>query len=251
MLGVATALLTDTNLARHQAPAPRRGHPGLTRRALGGRERSPPATQESRPGCGDARGRMAASRAGRRSGPAGESGAVEHLDRGVADPDQAVAFEVLEHLVERGPRHAERGRQGPLRHLDPAVNGLLAGSRAACAGKDPPSSPRTLPGSPRGAGPRWTASGGRSADGRPAGRQSRSWPGTGKLPPTGPGRCRAHAPGHPRRVPDLGVAAPARPGQHAGSLPLGRRGSPPEAHDISLSPGGRAAGQPARDQCAQ
>src|SRR5215468_12366242 len=41
------------------------------------------------------------------SGPGGEPGGIADLDGAIADPDQTVAFQVLQHLVQRGPLHAE------------------------------------------------------------------------------------------------------------------------------------------------
>src|SRR5262245_44689129 len=42
---------------------------------------------------------------GAESGPGGEPGGIADLDGAIADPDQTVAFQVLQHLVQRGPLH--------------------------------------------------------------------------------------------------------------------------------------------------
>src|SRR5260370_26868977 len=43
----------------------------------------------------------------RGSGPGGKPRPVEDLDGAVADPDHALAFQVFEHLVQRGPLRPE------------------------------------------------------------------------------------------------------------------------------------------------
>jgi len=65
--------------------------------------------------------------------PGDEPGAIEDLNGAIADPDQAVAFEVLAHLVQRGALHAEHGGQGPLWQLHASV-GRLFGQQAGGLG---------------------------------------------------------------------------------------------------------------------
>src|SRR6516165_6599659 len=65
------------------------------------------------------------SGSGSRSGAGGEPLRVDDLDRAVADPDQAAAFQVLEHLVQRWTLNAEHGGQGSLGQFHPSVDRLL------------------------------------------------------------------------------------------------------------------------------
>lgn len=60
------------------------------------------------------------------TGAAGQPGRVEDLDGGVANADQPVAFQFLEHLVQGWPLDAEHGGQGALRQGDLPPSGLLS-----------------------------------------------------------------------------------------------------------------------------
>ena len=60
-----------------------------------------------------------------RSGAGGEFSPVDDLDDAVADPDQAIVFQVFKHLVQRGPLDAEHGGQGALRQFHPPIDCLF------------------------------------------------------------------------------------------------------------------------------